>query len=90
MQLRGWRGAGAHHVLLDGRTILLKNNTRLNAQPGGSRRHHLERIDPKACEGENGRLCHAALPSRGWRRGALGHLVRTFERWQDYDYTAES
>lgn len=58
--------------------------------PDGSIRHYLERIDPKAYDGEAGRLCHAAMASRWFHRDEHGELHRTFARWQDYVPQVES
>jgi len=59
-------------------------------QPDGSRKHHLERIDPKAYAGDAGRLCHAAMASRWRYRDDAGQLQLTFASWQEYRPTAES
>jgi hypothetical protein len=59
-------------------------------EPDGSFRTYLERIDPKAYDGDAGRLCHAAMASRWCHRDDRGSLARTFERWQDYRPDAES
>jgi hypothetical protein len=59
-------------------------------QADGTYKHYLERIDPKAYNGDAGRLCHAAMASLWHYRDDNGRLVRTFSRWQDYQPTAES
>ena len=59
-------------------------------EPDGTFRRYLERIDPKAYNGDAGRLCHAAMASRWFHRDEHGERVRTFERWQDYLPDAES
>jgi hypothetical protein len=59
-------------------------------EPDGTCRRYLERIDPKAYDGDAGRLCHAAMASRWHHRDEQGELRLTFVRWQDYVPTAES
>jgi hypothetical protein len=59
-------------------------------EPDGSYKHYLQRIDPKAYDGDAGRLCHAAMASLWHYRNDDGQLVRTFSRWQDYLPTEES
>lgn len=65
----------------------MRNST---ADPDGSHRRYLERIDPKAYNGDAGRLCHAAMASRWFYRDAQGQLQRTFPDWRAYQPAAES
>jgi hypothetical protein len=64
----------------------------LNSTPEahGTQRWYLERIGPKAYEGDAGRLCHAAQALRRYYRDKDGLLQRTFTQWQDYWPTSES
>lgn len=88
----GLRGARLLRRDLAGRSEPIVYLEMLNstADPDGSRRRYLERIDPRVYSGDAGRLCHAAMASRWLHRDEEGRLQRTFEHWQDYQPQAES
>jgi hypothetical protein len=90
--VQGLRGARLLRKELPGEPEPVVYLDMLNSTPGpdGHARRYLERIDPKAYGGEAGRLCHAAMASRWRYRDEAGELQYTFERWQDYQPTAES
>jgi hypothetical protein len=91
-EIEGLRGARLLRKLLPGEPEPIVYLEMLNstAEPDGSHRRYLERIDPKAYDGAAGRLCHAAMASRWHHRDEHGQLQRTFVRWQDYRPTCES
>lgn len=88
----GLRGARLLRKDLDGEPepIVYLEMINSSAEPGGSRKRYLQRIDPNAYDGDAGRLCWAAMASLWHYRDDDGRLVRTFSRWQDYQPTAES
>lgn len=88
----GLRGAVLLRKELDKQSEPLVYLQMINSspEPGGSRKRYLQRIDPKAYDGDAGRLCQAAMASLWHHRDDEGRLVRTFSRWQDYQPTAES
>jgi hypothetical protein len=91
-EILGLRGARLLRKALSGESEPLVYLDMINStpDPDGTHRHYLERIDPKAYDGEAGRSCHAAMASRWRYRHEDGRLMRTFERWQDYRPGAES
>lgn len=88
----GLRGARLLRKDLPGEPEPLVYLDMINSTPeaDGTYRHYLERIDPKAYNGDAGRKCHAAMASRWHHRTHEGKLERTFARWQDYRPTQES
>jgi hypothetical protein len=88
----GLRGARLLRKMLSGESEPIIYLDMLNSTPGpdGTPRRYLQRINPKAYGGDAGRLCHAAMASRWRHRNDQGRLQLTFERWQDYQPTAES
>jgi hypothetical protein len=91
-QVVGLRGARLLRKELAGEPEPIVYLEMRNSTPehDGHYKRYLERIDPKAYDGDAGRLCHAAMASRWYHRDDNGRLVRTFERWQDYAPTEES
>lgn len=90
--IRGLRGARLLRKDLPGdiEPLLYLEMVNSTPEPDGSHRRYLERIDPKAYQGEAAHSAHAAMASRWRHREANGTLVHTFERWQDYLPTGES
>lgn len=90
--IRGLRGARLLGKTLEGEPEPIVYLEMVNSTPeaGGAAKRYLERIDPKAYDGDAGRYCHAAMASRWRYLDDSGVLKLTFERWQDYQPTHES
>jgi len=65
----------------------MRNST---AEPDGSYRRYLERIDPKMYNGDAAKSCHAAMASRWMYRDDDGQLRHTFSDWRHYRPAFES
>jgi hypothetical protein len=91
-ELPGLRGARLLRMELPGEPepIIYLDMINSTPEPDGTFKHYLERIDPKAYDGDAGRLCHAAMASRWHYRDENGQLQRSFVRWQDYQPSRES
>jgi hypothetical protein len=79
--IAGLRGARLLVRRLRGEPEPLVYLERVNstAEPDGTQRRCLQRIDPKACDGDAGRSCHAAMASRWRHRDSGGRLQLTFQ-----------
>jgi hypothetical protein len=90
--LLGLRGARLLVTQLPGEREARVYLDMINAspEPDGSRRHYLMRVNPKAYDGDAGRLCQAAMASLWRYRDENGELQPAFPRWQDYQPCAES
>lgn len=90
--IAGLRGARllSKHLSGEREPIVFLEMVNSTPQPDGSFARYLERIDPKAYNWDASDNCHAAMASRWYYRDWQGRLQRTFERWQDYQPSAES
>jgi hypothetical protein len=90
--IAGLRGARLLVKELQGEPEPIVYLEMVNSTPeaDGTHRRYLERVDPKAYDGEAGRSCHAAMASRWRYRDETGHLRVTFERWHEYQPKEES
>lgn len=88
----GLRGARLLYKELPGEPEPLVYLDMLNSTPeaDGTYRRYLERVDPKAYNGDARRSCHAAMASRWRYRDEHGQLRLTFQDWRDYRPDTES